>query len=176
MQHVVMRFKIHSVKEIYSDLQKYYDSREELSEFAITEPATVEYYILSQHLTAYFGYKGDAQLYYLNHVPRFEPSTALVKIDRQEDVDKMVDAHAHERTDICHLYIVNGVGFYDEDGRPWQPDDEGHPWQPYEEDCLSGSADEEAEQDDTSPVMKKRRADEEAEQDDMSHAMNKHAS
>ena len=75
-----------------------------------------------------------------------------------------------------HLYIVNGVGFYDEDGRPWQPDDEGHPWQPYEEDHLSGSADEEAEQDDTSRVMKKRRADEEAEQDDMSHAMNKHAS
>jgi len=52
-----------------------------------------------------------------------------------------------------HLYIVNGVGFYDEDGRPWQPDDEGHPWQPYEEDRLSGSADEEAEQDDTSPMM-----------------------
>ena len=176
MQHVVMRFKIHSVKEIYSDLQKYYDSREELAEFAITEPATVEYYILSQHLTAYFGYKGDAQLYYLNPVHGSEPSTALVKIDRQEDVDKMVDAHAHERTKICHLYIVNGVGFYDEDGRPWQPDDEGHPWQPYEEDRLSGSADEEAEQDDMSPVMKKRRADEEAEQDDMSHAMNKHAS
>jgi hypothetical protein len=68
----------------------------------------------------------------------------------------MVDAHAKESTKICHMYIVNGAGFYNEDGFPWQSDDDDRPYQ-YDDE---GSAEDEAEQDDTSPVMKKQRPDE----------------
>jgi hypothetical protein len=158
MQHVQMRFKIHSVKEIYSDLQMYYDSQEDLVEFTLRKPATVQYYALFQQLYAYFGFKGDAQLYYRNPAPGINPATALVKIDGQEDIDKMVDVHAHKRTKICHLYIVNGLGFNDENGYHWIPE-EGF-YLPYEQDPVSGSVAEEDELDDTSPEMKKQHADE----------------
>lgn len=104
--HVQMRFKIHSVKEIYSDLQMYYDSQEDLVEFTLRKPATVQYYALFQQLYAYFGFKGDAQLYYRNPAPGINPATALIKIDGQEDIDKMVDAHAHKRTKICFISEV----------------------------------------------------------------------
>ena len=39
MQDVVMKFKVHKVKQLYSDLQKYGDSRDELSQFSIGVPA-----------------------------------------------------------------------------------------------------------------------------------------
>jgi hypothetical protein len=81
----------------------YYDSQEDLAEFTLRKPATVQYYALFQQLYAYFGFKGDAQLYYRNPSPGINPATALVKIAGQEDIDKMVDAHAHKRTKICHL-------------------------------------------------------------------------
>ena len=151
-----MWFKLHGVKEIYSDLEKYYDSREELSEFAIIEPSTIEYFSILDHLMKYFGYRGGALLYYLNPAPGSEPSIALVQIDGQEDVDKMVDAHTQRKTKICHLYIVNGAGFYAEDGYAWQSDDEGRPWQS----DVDGRIEEVPEQDDMSPVMKKQRVDE----------------
>ena len=44
MQDVVMKFKVHKVKQLYSDLQKYGDSRDELSQFSIGAPAiSIEY-------------------------------------------------------------------------------------------------------------------------------------
>jgi hypothetical protein len=153
MQNVVMHFKLHGLKKIYPGLQKYYDSREELAEIAITDLDQVAYWFLSQHLTMYYGYKGDAEWYYRDPIPG---SQELVKIKGPEDVVSMVDAHAKESTKICHMYIVNGAGFYNEDGFPWQSDDDDRPYQ-YDDE---GSAEDEAEQDDTSPVMKKQRPDE----------------
>ena len=44
MQDVVMRFKVHRVKELYPNLQKYSDSRDELGQFSIRAPAiSIEY-------------------------------------------------------------------------------------------------------------------------------------
>ena len=44
MQDVVMRFMVHRVKELYPDLQKYGDSRDELGQFSIRAPAiSIEY-------------------------------------------------------------------------------------------------------------------------------------
>ena len=65
MQNVIMRFKLHLVKEIYPDLRQYYDPRELLAEITVNEPRTIEYFWFSQHLTKHFGYRGDALLYYL---------------------------------------------------------------------------------------------------------------
>jgi hypothetical protein len=59
---------------------------------------------------------------------------------------------------LINLYIVNGLGFYDENGCHWIPE-EGF-YLPYEQDPVSGSVAEEDELDDKSPEMKKQRADE----------------
>lgn len=101
VQCVVMCFKVHSVEKIYLDLQLYYDSREELGEFVIVKLATtVAYFLMVEQLSNYFGYIGNAWLYYLNPAPRSELPTALVKTDGQEDVNQLVHVHAYERTRI----------------------------------------------------------------------------
>ncbi|KAG2561423.1 hypothetical protein PVAP13_8KG217000 [Panicum virgatum] len=105
---VVMRFKIHRVKELYYDLQKYADNRDELSQITIGAPANSIEYAESVAALIEHGYTQDARLYYLSPVPGSEPSTGLLKIDGQEDVMQMVSAHAEQRTKICHLYLVNG--------------------------------------------------------------------
>ena len=44
MQAVVMKFKVHKVKQLYFDLQKYDNSRDELSQFSIGALAiSIEY-------------------------------------------------------------------------------------------------------------------------------------
>ncbi|CAO2034813.1 unnamed protein product [Urochloa humidicola] len=103
----VMRFKVHVVDELYPDLKKYYDSREyNVGQFTITNPATtVEFGTMLETLRDY-GYRGDAELYYLNPFPGSTPSTGLCKIYGQEQVDDLVLAHAAQRTKICHLYLV----------------------------------------------------------------------
>ena len=114
VQNVVMRFILHSVKELYSDLREYYDSREELGEFAFTEsPTTVKFVTMLEALKP-FGYRGGGQLYYLNPAPGSQPSTGLVQmdglvqIDGQEEVDQLMLAHEKERIKTCHLYLVTG--------------------------------------------------------------------
>ncbi|CAD6213987.1 unnamed protein product [Miscanthus lutarioriparius] len=54
---VVMRFILHSVKELYSDLKKYYDSREELGQFTITKPATTVKFVTMLGALKPFGYR-----------------------------------------------------------------------------------------------------------------------
>lgn len=103
-----MRFIFHSVKELYSDLKEYYDSREELGQFTITKPATTVKFVTMLEALKPFGYRGGGQLYYLNPAPGSQPSTGLVQIDGQEEVDQLVLAHAKERTKTCHLYLVTG--------------------------------------------------------------------
>ena len=108
MQDVVMKFKVHKVKQLYSDLQKYGDSRDELSQFSIGAPAiTIEYAELLGALN-HHGYTWDAQLYYLSPIPGSQPSTGLFKIDGPDEVRQMVSVHVEQGTKICHLYLVNG--------------------------------------------------------------------
>ena len=79
MQDVVMKFKVHKVKELYFDLQKY-DLRGELREFSIVRPAiTVKFATFTEALR-WHGYIRDVEVYYLNPAPWSEPSTGLVKI------------------------------------------------------------------------------------------------
>ena len=81
MQDVVMRFMVHRVKELYPDLQKYGDSRDELGQFSIRAPAiSIEYAELVGSLE-HHGYTKDALLYYLSHVLGSEPPTGLLLID-----------------------------------------------------------------------------------------------
>jgi len=108
VQDVVMRFILHSVKELYSDMKKYYDSREELGQFTIVKPATSVEFVTMLGALKPFGYRGDGQLYYLNPAPGSQPSTGLVHIDGQEEVNELVLAHEKEETKICHLYLVKG--------------------------------------------------------------------
>ena len=89
-----MRFILHSVKELYSDMKKYYDSREELGQFTIVKPATSVEFVTMLGALKPFGYRGDGQLYYLNPAPGSQPSTRLVKIDGQEEVNQLMHAHA----------------------------------------------------------------------------------
>ncbi|XP_066316111.1 uncharacterized protein [Miscanthus floridulus] len=105
---VVMRFILHSVKELYSDLKKYYDSREELGQFTIIKPTTSVEFVTMLGALKPFGYRGDVQLYYLNPAPGSQPSTGLVQIDGQEEVNELVLAHEKEGTKICYLYLVKG--------------------------------------------------------------------
>lgn len=106
MQNVLMKFKVHKLDKLYSDLQKY-DLRAHLREFAITkQESTIHYAILTEALT-YHGYIRDAEVYYLNPAPGSVPPTGLVKIVGPEEVKEMVRAHAEEGTKICHLYLVS---------------------------------------------------------------------
>jgi len=91
---VVMRFKVHMVKQVYSDLQKYDDERDDIAQVTICKPeTTIEYHKMVEVLHP-FGYAGDAQLYYLDPVPGIEVSAGLVKINGAEDVKLMVNDHA----------------------------------------------------------------------------------
>jgi hypothetical protein len=68
MQDMVMKFFVHKVPELYSDLQKY-DLRAHLRQFRIASPATsVEYADFMKGLF-YHGYIGDAEVYYLDPTP-----------------------------------------------------------------------------------------------------------
>ena len=96
------------MKELYSDLKKYYDSREELCQFTIVKPATSVEFVTMLGALKPFGYRGDGQLYYLNPAPGSQPSTGLVPIDGQEEVNELVLAHEKEGTKICHLHLVKG--------------------------------------------------------------------
>ncbi|CAO2038783.1 unnamed protein product, partial [Urochloa humidicola] len=103
----VMRFKVHVVDELYPDLKKYYDSREyNVGLFTITNPATTVEFVTMLETLRDYGYRGDAELYYLNPFPGSTPSTGLCKINGQQQVDELVLAHAAQRTKICHLYLV----------------------------------------------------------------------
>jgi len=107
MQDVVMRFKVHRVKELYPDLQKYSDSRDELDQFTILAPAiSIEYALFVESLVP-FGYIKGALLYYLSPVPGSEPQTGLLSIDGPDEVRQMVSAHVEQGTKICHLYLVS---------------------------------------------------------------------
>ena len=46
-------------------------------------------------------------LNYLNPAPWSKPSTDLVKIVGEDDVNQMVRAHAEQGTKICLLYLVS---------------------------------------------------------------------
>ena len=106
MHDVVVNFKVHRVKQIYSDLRLYDGSREQLSQFAILKPQTIEYHFMVQCLCKN-GYTGSAELYYLP--PLSEPATGLVHIAGEEDIKKMMTVHAEKETRNCHLYIVGGL-------------------------------------------------------------------
>ena len=88
MHDVVMNFKVHRVKQIYSDLRLYDGSREQLSQFAILKPQTIEYQFMLQCLHTH-GFTGSAKLYYLP--PFSEPPAGLVLIDGEENIKKMVN-------------------------------------------------------------------------------------
>ena len=107
MQDVVLRFMVHSVKELYPDLQEI-DSRDELSQITISAPAnSIVHAELVQELRDH-GYTEDSGLYYLNPDPRSKLPTGLHKNDGPDDVTQMVSAHEEKMTKICHLYLVNG--------------------------------------------------------------------
>jgi len=53
-----MQFILHLVKELYSDMKEYCDSREELGEFTITKPATIIKFVTILESLKPFGYKG----------------------------------------------------------------------------------------------------------------------
>ena len=107
MQDVVMRFMVHSVKELYPDLQEI-DSRDELSQITISAPANSIVHAELVREVRDHGYTEDSGLYYLNPDLRSELPTGLHKIDGPDDVTQMVSAHEEQMTKICHLYIVNG--------------------------------------------------------------------
>ena len=105
MHDVVMNFKVHRVKQIYSDLRLYDGSQEQLSQFAILKPQTIEYQFMLQCLHTH-GFTGSAELYY---IPPFSKLPAgLVLIDGEEDVKKMVSVHEELSIRNFHLYLVNG--------------------------------------------------------------------
>ena len=107
MHDVVMRFMVHSVKELYPDLQEI-DSLDELSQITISAPAnSIVHAELVRELRDH-GYTEDSGLYYLNPDLRSELPTGLHKIDGPDDVMQMVSAHEEKMTKICHLYLVNG--------------------------------------------------------------------
>ena len=108
MQDVVMRFKVHMVKQLYYDLQKYDDERDDIGQVTLynSENTTIEYHKMVEILDP-FGYTGDAELYYLLPVPGINLLDGLKRINGAEDVKLMVDDHAKAGTKICHLYLVN---------------------------------------------------------------------
>ena len=107
MQDVVLRFMVHSVKELYPDLQEI-DSLDELSQITISALAnSIVHAELVRELKDH-GYTEDSGLYYLNPDPRSELPTGLHKIDGPDDVMQMVSAHEENMTKICHLYLVSG--------------------------------------------------------------------
>ena len=107
MHDVVMRFMVHSVKELYPDLQEI-DSRDELSQITISALAnSIVHAELVRELRDH-GYTEDSGLYYLNPDPRSKLPTGLHKIDGPDDVMQMVSAHEENMTKICHLYLVSG--------------------------------------------------------------------
>jgi hypothetical protein len=117
-QDVVMQFKVHTVKELYPDLDKYYDNREEnIGMFNIIEPGIVDFDLLEKSLRC-FGYNGGAEVYYLNPGPGSTPSIGygLTRIVGHKEVNEFVRAHAEAMTKICHLYLVGpedvSIGFY----------------------------------------------------------------
>ena len=107
MQDVVLRFMVHSVKELYPDLQEI-DSLDELSQITISAPAnSIVHAELVRELRDH-GYTEDSGLYYLNPDPRSKLPTGLHKNDGPDDVRQMVSAHEEKMTKIHHLYLVNG--------------------------------------------------------------------
>jgi hypothetical protein len=58
VQDAIMQFILHLVKELYSDMKEYCDSREELGEFTITKPATIIKFVTILESLKPFGYKG----------------------------------------------------------------------------------------------------------------------
>jgi len=107
MQDVVLRFMVHSVKELYPDLQEI-DSLDELSQITISAPAnSIVHAELVRELRDH-GYTEDSGLYYLNPDPRSKLPTGLHKNDGPDDVTQMVSAHEEKMTKIHHLYLVNG--------------------------------------------------------------------
>jgi hypothetical protein len=106
--------------ELYPDLNKYYDNREEadIGMLNIVHLATtIDWAVMSDALRP-FGYNGAAELYYMNPAVggnELSIGYGLIKIvGRQEEVNEMVRAHGG--TKICHLYIVGpeevSIGFY----------------------------------------------------------------
>ncbi|CAD6267145.1 unnamed protein product [Miscanthus lutarioriparius] len=76
VEDVVMKFKVHKVKELYSDLQKY-DLQGELREFSIVRPAiTVKFATFTEALR-WHGYIRDVEVYYFNPAPWSELSTLI---------------------------------------------------------------------------------------------------
>jgi hypothetical protein len=115
-----MRFKVHTVKELYPDLNKYCDNREEgnIGMFNnVHSTTTIEWVMMSDALRP-FGYNGAAELYNMNPAAggnELSIGYGLIKIlGQQEEVNEMVLAHGG--TKICHLYIVGpeevSIGFY----------------------------------------------------------------
>ena len=102
-----MRFKVHMVKQLFSDLQKYDDERDNIVQVTLckSENTTIEYH--KMEILDPFGYTGDAELYYLLPVPGINLLDGLKRINGAEDVKLMVDDHAKAGTKICHLYLVN---------------------------------------------------------------------
>jgi len=119
MHDVVVNFKVHRVKQIYSDLRLYDDSQDQLSQFAILKPQTVEYQFMLQFLHTH-RFTGSAELYY---IPPFSKLPAgLVLIDGEEDVKKMVSVHEELSIRNFHLYLVNGGDYImhsDDDEAPY---------------------------------------------------------
>jgi len=71
----------------------------------------------------YNGHIFDSEVYYLNPAPWSKPSTDLVKIVGEDDVNQMVRAHAEQGTKICLLYLVSRYEDQDTDvsiGSSWQ--------------------------------------------------------
>jgi hypothetical protein len=97
--------------ELYLDLNKYYDNREEadIGMFNIVHPSTTIEWVVMSDALRHFGYNGAAGGNELSI------GYGLIKIvGRQEEVNEMVRAHGG--TKICHLYIVGpeevSIGFY----------------------------------------------------------------
>ncbi|KAG2578222.1 hypothetical protein PVAP13_6NG209700 [Panicum virgatum] len=119
MQDGVMNFKVHHVKEVYSKLWLYDDSRDQLIQFAVLKLQTIEFKFMLQCLHIH-GFTGSAELYY---IPPFSKLPAgLVLIDGEEDVKKMVSVHLELSIRNFHLYLVNGGDYImhsDDDEAPY---------------------------------------------------------
>ncbi|CAN6363492.1 unnamed protein product [Urochloa humidicola] len=100
-----MEFGVHSHRQISLNPRGYYGGM--TSEMTFLKPAKVEWWRMVENL-AFHGYKGSAQLYYLNPVRE-----AYVLMLGPEQVDSVLQSYFGTKT--CDLYIVNAEIIDDDD-------------------------------------------------------------
>lgn len=97
---VVMEFRVHVGGEFSMNPKEYIGGR--TGSMIFVEPGKVEWHLMVENLE-YHGYKGNAELYYLD--PGREAPEGLVLMLGREQVDELVQAHLGKK--VCDLYIVN---------------------------------------------------------------------